>query len=114
MMYTRAQAIDFDSWKTEGWDYKSLLPLLKRVRQTPYSLSYQYTDRKIQLENFHPKDDGINQDLHGHDGPINVSYGTNFQENSTQDLLAGARATGEKEFVDMQDFESTGGFAVRF
>ena len=31
LMYTRAQSIDFDSWQTEGWDYKSLLPLLKRA-----------------------------------------------------------------------------------
>ena len=31
MMYTRAQGCDYDSWKTEGWDYKSLLPLFKKV-----------------------------------------------------------------------------------
>ena len=33
MMYTRAQGVDYDSWKTEGWDQKSLLPLLKKVRK---------------------------------------------------------------------------------
>ena len=32
LMYTRAQGIDYDSWKTEGWDYKSVLPYLKKVR----------------------------------------------------------------------------------
>jgi alcohol oxidase len=31
MMYTRAQGVDFDSWKTEGWDQKSVLPMLKKV-----------------------------------------------------------------------------------
>ena len=30
-MYTRAQGCDFDAWKTEGWDFKSLLPYLKKV-----------------------------------------------------------------------------------
>ena len=31
MMYTRAQGRDYDDWKTEGWDQKSLLPFLKKV-----------------------------------------------------------------------------------
>jgi alcohol oxidase len=31
MMYTRAQAVDFDDWETEGWSAKDLLPLMKRV-----------------------------------------------------------------------------------
>jgi len=31
MMYTRAQGVDFDSWKTEGWDQKGVLPMLKKV-----------------------------------------------------------------------------------
>lgn len=31
MMYTRMQGIDADSWKTEGWDQKSVLPMLKKV-----------------------------------------------------------------------------------
>jgi alcohol oxidase len=31
MMYTRAQGVDFDRWKTEGWDQKSVVPMLKKV-----------------------------------------------------------------------------------
>ena len=31
MMYTRAQASDYDCWKMEGWDSKSVWPLLKKV-----------------------------------------------------------------------------------
>ena len=31
MMYTRAQACDYDSWKIKGWDYESILPYLKKV-----------------------------------------------------------------------------------
>jgi alcohol oxidase len=32
MMYTRAQAVDFDDWETKGWTANDLLPLMKRVR----------------------------------------------------------------------------------
>lgn len=31
MMYTRAQAVDFDDWETKGWHSDDLLPLMKRV-----------------------------------------------------------------------------------
>ena len=33
MMYTRGQSCDYDSWQTEGWDFKSLLPYFKKVRR---------------------------------------------------------------------------------
>ena len=39
MMYTRAQAIDYDSWDMEGWDFKSVLPSFKRVRSSLYRYS---------------------------------------------------------------------------
>lgn len=94
MMYTRAQGVDFDSWNTEGWDYKSVLPFAKK------------------LETYHLKDSAINQDLHGHDGPINVSMGTHFREDAADDMMMGAVATGERNVVDMQDFEACGGFSV--
>lgn len=93
MMYTRAQAVDFDSWKTEGWDYKSLLPLLKK------------------LETYHPRGDDINMDLHGTDGPINVSFGTHYQKKAADDVLAAANSIGEKTITDMQDFEAVNGFS---
>ena len=38
MMYTRAQAVDYDSWNTEGWDFKSVLPSFKRVKNLLLSL----------------------------------------------------------------------------
>jgi choline dehydrogenase-like flavoprotein len=31
MMYSRAQRVDFDSWKTRGWSTKDMLPYLKKV-----------------------------------------------------------------------------------
>jgi alcohol oxidase len=36
MMYSRAQAIDFDSFKTEGWDSKSLIEVAKKVSREFY------------------------------------------------------------------------------
>lgn len=31
LIYTRASGIDYDSFKVEGWDYKSLLPYAQKV-----------------------------------------------------------------------------------
>jgi len=31
MTYNRASASDFDDWNTEGWTFKDLKPLLKKV-----------------------------------------------------------------------------------
>jgi hypothetical protein len=44
MMYTRARGIDFDDWKTKGWDSKSLLPYMKKVAiQGKYMLLQKLT-----------------------------------------------------------------------
>ena len=43
-MYTRAQGCDYDSWKTEGWDFKRLLPYLKKVMTSPWRPLDQATD----------------------------------------------------------------------
>ena len=32
MMYTRANASDYDDWNTEGWKFKDLKPLFKKVQ----------------------------------------------------------------------------------
>ena len=37
MMYVRAQGIDFDGFKTEGWDRESLVKCAKKVSR-PYAL----------------------------------------------------------------------------
>jgi alcohol oxidase len=47
MMYTRAQGVDYDSFKTEGWTQKDLLPLLKR------------------METFHPDGREFDMNFHG-------------------------------------------------
>jgi alcohol oxidase len=33
MMYTRAQAVDYDGWNTEGWSAKDLVPLLRKASE---------------------------------------------------------------------------------
>jgi len=38
MMYTRASASDYDDWKTEGWTFQDLQPLLLQVLDTCESI----------------------------------------------------------------------------
>lgn len=93
MMYTRAQGIDFDSWDTEGWSAKDMLPLANK------------------LETFHPK---VNPDpsKHGYEGPINISDG-GYGGKSQDQFLETVKAMGHNVIEDLQDLESNGGFAVR-
>ncbi|OAA44194.1 alcohol dehydrogenase [Metarhizium rileyi] len=93
MMYTRAQACDYDSWNTEGWDAKSLLPFAKK------------------LETYHHDSPDVDKALHGYDGPINVSTGTYTSTATQEDFIAAAKATGEQEIVDLQDFKASSGIA---
>jgi alcohol oxidase len=95
MMYTRASGVDFDDWETKGWDAKSLLPLMNR------------------LETYHLKGKTINQDKHGHSGPVNVSFGNYFQDEPANDLLRAAAAVGENIVEDCQDLETCGVYTVR-
>ncbi|KAK8913194.1 Alcohol oxidase [Metarhizium anisopliae BRIP 53293] len=93
MMYTRAQRCDYDSWNTKGWDAKSLLPFAKK------------------LERYHYDSPGVNKELHGYDGPINVSSGTHVANTAQDDIIEAAKATGEQEVDDLQDFEASNGFS---
>lgn len=93
MMYTRAQGIDFDSFETEGWYAKDMLPLANK------------------LETFHPKGDGFDQSKHGHDGPINISDG-GFRSKSTDSFCDTVQGMGYNVIDDLQDFEANGGFSV--
>lgn len=88
-----AQACDYDSWNTEGWDSKTLISLSKK------------------LENFHPEGPDYDRDNHGYGGPINISFGTYGPKGPQDDIIAGAVATGEREVVDMQDFKTASGIS---
>jgi alcohol oxidase len=93
MMYTRAQGIDYDSWKMPGWTAKDMIPLCKK------------------LETFHQDEDDIDRSKHGYDGPIHVSDG-GFTAMSTKVHLETVKKIGYSEVVDLQDFEQIGGFTV--
>lgn len=94
MSYLIAQAIDYDSWKVDGWDTQSLMPYIKR------------------LESYHPTNTASTPgDTHGHEGPINVSAGPFSTKGPQDDLLAAAESLGYPEIPDLQDFESVNGFS---
>jgi len=38
MMYTRASASDYDDWRTEGWSFDDLKPLLLKVLSSGLAL----------------------------------------------------------------------------
>ncbi|KAG4419671.1 hypothetical protein IFR04_007171 [Cadophora malorum] len=88
MMYTRAQACDFDSWKTPGWSAKEMLPYLKK------------------LENYHGRG---NPDLHGFDGPVHISDGGYREKRSEEDFITAAAKVGYPDIVDLQDLDSNNG-----
>ncbi|KZV71491.1 GMC oxidoreductase [Peniophora sp. CONT] len=80
-MYTRASASDWDDFKTEGWKYEDLLPLMKR------------------LENYQKP---TNNDTHGYDGPIAISNGGSINP-LAQDFLRAADTIGIPFSDDIQD-----------
>ncbi|KAM0263150.1 hypothetical protein ACHAQJ_001303 [Trichoderma viride] len=92
-MYTRAAGVDFDSWKTEGWDAKSLLHYAKK------------------LETYHSDNPSIDKSVHGYDGPISVSFGPYSAKDVQDDFIAGSEAVGLPEIPDLQDFTSVGGIS---
>jgi alcohol oxidase len=92
-MYTRAQGVDFDSFETEGWYAKDMLPLANK------------------LETFHPKGEGFDQSKHGHDGPIHISDG-GFRSKSTEIFCDTVKGMGYGIIDDLQDFDAVGGFSV--
>lgn len=63
------------------------------------------------LETYHNDTPGVDKDLHGYNGPINVSTGTYGCASTQDDIIEGAKATGEKEIVDLQDFKSSNGIS---
>lgn len=63
------------------------------------------------LENFCIDKPGINNDIHGRDGPIQVTYTTYDKPGPQKDVLAAAAALGYGEVPDLQDFESVNSFS---
>ncbi|RFU33612.1 hypothetical protein B7463_g2751, partial [Scytalidium lignicola] len=92
MMYTRAQGVDFDSWKTPGWGSEDMLEMCKK------------------LETYHPKGDGIDPSKHGYNGPIHISDG-GYRGKSEKEFMSTVNGMGFKKITDLQDLEATGGFS---
>ncbi|KAJ6779318.1 hypothetical protein PWT90_02501 [Aphanocladium album] len=86
-----ASAVDFDSWKTEGWDGETLTALANKA------------------ENHLLGDAEINKSAHGHSGPVQITYGTQLPKNNNDDLLGAAEALGIPH-RDVQDFQTGHGF----
>lgn len=93
MMYTRAQGIDFDNWKTPGWGAEEMLEMCKK------------------LETYHPKGDDIDPSRHGYDGPIHVSDG-GYRGKSEKQFMDTVNAMGFKKITDLQDLKANHGFSV--
>ena len=96
MMYTRGQACDYDRWNTKGWDFQSLLPYFKK------------------FESFQHKGAGFDENVHGYDGPIQISKGSWAPQRPADDFMLAAESTGKKEIVDLNDFKSCDGYARWF
>lgn len=82
MMYTRASASDYDDFQAKGWTTDDLLPLMKKHE------TYQRS--------------GHTKDIHGHEGPIKVSFG-NYTYPIKDDFLRAADSQGIPVVDDLQD-----------
>jgi alcohol oxidase len=84
-MYTRAQRHDLDSFNTEGWNSKELMPYLKKIEK------YLGPGSK---------------DVHGDDGPVTVSYGTFRSETAAPEFIRALDTLGHRTVEDLQDLDT--------
>ncbi|CAE6420515.1 unnamed protein product [Rhizoctonia solani] len=91
-MYTRASASDWNDFKTEGWNYQDLLPLMKRLE------NYQKPCNNAIIS--------IRQGTHGFDGPVAISNG-GWVAPIAQDFLRAATAVGIPLTDDLQDCQQS-------
>lgn len=91
MCYT-GSAVDFDAWKTDGWDSKSLIALANKA------------------ENHQLEDQAIDMSAHGQGGLIEVTHGTHALTNNYDDLFDAAKTLGVPKVSNLQDFTVGHGF----
>ena len=87
-LYSRPYAADLDSWMTVGWSADDLLPFLRKFE------TYHGRGRK---------------ELHGQDGPIQVSDGGFTIERAQADFIEAAKAVGYPDVPDLQDLHTGNG-----
>ncbi|TGJ77121.1 hypothetical protein E0Z10_g10757 [Xylaria hypoxylon] len=94
-VYSRAQRTDFDSWSTPGWSADELLPYMRKF-ETYYGPGAK--------------------ELHGAEGPVIISSGTNRATRVEDDFFTALKAVGYPEIEDLGDLDSCNGAqrAVRF
>ncbi|SGZ28435.1 BQ5605_C027g10336 [Microbotryum silenes-dioicae] len=87
MMYTRGSASDYDDWKTEGWAFDDLLPVVKKTETN-------------HLPSQAPK-------VHGDSGNLHVSYG-GHQSNLGEEWIKAAQQADPKlpYSRDIQDYRT--------
>ncbi|KAI0404727.1 GMC oxidoreductase [Xylaria palmicola] len=88
MLYARGQAVDFDSWGAKGWSHSDLLPYFKR------------------FETYHGPG---RQEVHGSEGPIQVSDGTYQGSSIGYDFISAMKQLGYPEVDDLHDFHTANG-----
>jgi alcohol oxidase len=93
-LYMRSQGLDWDKFDMPGWTGKDMIPLINK------------------LETFHPNDEGIDQSMHGHDGPIHVSDGGFRGIEGEEGYREAVKSLGYNIVPDIQDFKTVGSFAV--
>ncbi|EEH44360.1 uncharacterized protein PADG_00649 [Paracoccidioides brasiliensis Pb18] len=94
MVYTRASAVDYDDWNTEGWTGKDMLPFLKKT------------------ERFQDDDLEVDKSLHGYNGPLSVSAGGTFVQAPFQKAFFNAcEQIGIKKVADLQDLKTANAVA---
>lgn len=93
MMYSRAQAADFDSWNVPGWSSEEMIPLCNKT------------------ETFWQGQQLSDQNKHGYDGPVHISEGS-FKAETTKTFLKTVEGMQMKTINDLQDFNQVNGFSV--
>ncbi|KAH9904822.1 GMC oxidoreductase [Xylariomycetidae sp. FL2044] len=88
MVYSRAQRADFDAWNAVGWSANDMLPYLNKI------------------ETYHGPGD---QDLHGHQGPLQITSGTYTAPRCEEDFIAAAAKSGLPERHDLNDLNGESG-----
>ncbi|KAK7936733.1 uncharacterized protein PG986_015171 [Apiospora aurea] len=88
LMYSRPQRSDYNSWQAPGWSAEELLPYMKKT------------------ETYHGNDP---KNVHGHDGPIEISRGTFVSHRVEDAFLMVAEKLGWGEIEDLSDLESNNG-----
>ncbi|KAL4892351.1 GMC oxidoreductase-domain-containing protein [Aspergillus ambiguus] len=85
LTYSRAQAVDYDSWQTEGWSAEELIPYLKKI------------------ETYHGAG---TPETHGYHGPMHVTPSTFTVRASEEGFIRAAEKLGYPEARDIQDLET--------